>query len=145
MAKTESIFKTKLDIEQFLQWIAALRSGDYKQAKHSLQLNDGYCCLGVGCILFGTNLATSPLGDGVVLIGGIPENQRKEGAILPDWLHNIDFNFSKFNYRYKDRNYVSVANLNDYGLTFIEIADILMEKYQPEIDAVMNEDIQPNP
>lgn len=30
-------------------WVTALRSGKYKQAKHRLQREDGYCCLGVLC------------------------------------------------------------------------------------------------
>jgi len=33
------------------KWIAALTSGDYKQAKGKLQTPDGYCCLGVLCDL----------------------------------------------------------------------------------------------
>jgi hypothetical protein len=30
-------------------WIAALRSGNYKQAKHALTNGEGFCCLGVLC------------------------------------------------------------------------------------------------
>lgn len=30
-------------------WLAALRSGKYKQIKHKLHGPDGYCCLGVLC------------------------------------------------------------------------------------------------
>ena len=35
-----------------LAWMAALRSGKYKQAKLYLRKVDGYCCLGVACELF---------------------------------------------------------------------------------------------
>ncbi len=32
------------------EWVKALRSGEYKQAKHTLKRNDaGHCCLGVLC------------------------------------------------------------------------------------------------
>lgn len=31
------------------EWIAALRSGEFKQGKSRLVSNDGYCCLGVMC------------------------------------------------------------------------------------------------
>ena len=31
------------------KWIAALRSGDYKQTSFRLHGNDGFCCLGVLC------------------------------------------------------------------------------------------------
>ena len=30
-------------------WIAALRSGEYKQGKHQLRDGDSFCCLGVLC------------------------------------------------------------------------------------------------
>jgi hypothetical protein len=33
------------------QWCAALRSGDYQQAKRALRRGDSYCCLGVLCDL----------------------------------------------------------------------------------------------
>jgi len=33
------------------RWVAALRSGEYKQTKGALQDKTGYCCLGVLCDL----------------------------------------------------------------------------------------------
>jgi hypothetical protein len=33
------------------QWVAALRSGDYKQGQEALRTEDGFCCLGVLCDL----------------------------------------------------------------------------------------------
>ncbi len=32
-------------------WLEALRSGEFKQAKQKLRINDKYCCLGVLCEL----------------------------------------------------------------------------------------------
>lgn len=37
----------KLDPEFKAKWVAALRSGDYKQAQGRLYTGEGYCCLGV--------------------------------------------------------------------------------------------------
>lgn len=34
------------------KWVAALRSGDYKQGQNYLCQGDCYCCLGVACELF---------------------------------------------------------------------------------------------
>lgn len=34
------------------KWVAALRSGDYKQTQNHLQDSNGYCCLGVLCDLY---------------------------------------------------------------------------------------------
>ena len=33
-------------------WVAALRSGQYKQGKNALRRGDTYCCMGVACDLF---------------------------------------------------------------------------------------------
>lgn len=38
--------------ENTKKWVAALRSGEYKQTQGRLQENDCYCCLGVACDLF---------------------------------------------------------------------------------------------
>src|SRR5689334_10310233 len=36
------------------KWVAALRSGDYKQGHTFLRFKDTFCCLGVACdVLFG--------------------------------------------------------------------------------------------
>lgn len=43
----------KLDPEFKAKWIAALRSGEYKQGKFYLEHNGGYCCLGVACKIAG--------------------------------------------------------------------------------------------
>ena len=34
------------------KWVAALKSGKYKQARGYLKTENGYCCLGVLCELF---------------------------------------------------------------------------------------------
>lgn len=41
--------ENKLPIDLKTKWIEALRSGEYKQGKHSLQKEDKFCCLGVLC------------------------------------------------------------------------------------------------
>jgi len=35
------------------KWVQALRSGEYKQGKGALRVNDRFCCLGVACDIFG--------------------------------------------------------------------------------------------
>ncbi len=39
------------------KWVAALRSGEYKQTNSTLKDRDGYCCLGVLCHLFSEDIA----------------------------------------------------------------------------------------
>jgi hypothetical protein len=42
----------KMNRELKSRWVAALRSGDYKQARERLRRNGSHCCLGVLCDLF---------------------------------------------------------------------------------------------
>lgn len=48
--------ETKLDPKFKEKWIAALRSGEYQQAKGKLFDGIGYCCLGVACVINGVPL-----------------------------------------------------------------------------------------
>lgn len=41
----------KADLKE--KWVAALRSGNYKQGKNVLKRNGAYCCLGVLCEVAG--------------------------------------------------------------------------------------------
>lgn len=53
--KTETEYE-KLEPEFKAKWIAALRSGDYKQGHQVLYRggeHDTYCCLGVACVVAG--------------------------------------------------------------------------------------------
>jgi hypothetical protein len=43
---------SKMNPEVKARWVAALRSGEYKQAKNSLRKQDAFCCLGVLCDLY---------------------------------------------------------------------------------------------
>lgn len=42
----------KMNPEVKARWVAALRSGEYKQTKGVLKKNGGHCCLGVLCDLY---------------------------------------------------------------------------------------------
>ena len=41
-----------MDEQVKAKWVAALRSGEYKQAQRVLKTDTGYCCLGVLCELY---------------------------------------------------------------------------------------------
>lgn len=42
-----------MDAELKAKWVAALRSGDYKQGRAYLERDGAYCCLGVLCKILG--------------------------------------------------------------------------------------------
>lgn len=44
--------KIKPNKARIRKWVAALRSGKYKQTKRQLQRDDAYCCLGVAQRIF---------------------------------------------------------------------------------------------
>lgn len=91
------------------KWVKALRSGEFKQGKSSLKnsLNE-YCCLGVLCEI-------------------TKQNNWGNNGFLPEQVR--DFTEMKTNSGiYK--NVSSLANLNDSGSSFEEIADIIEKKWE---------------
>jgi hypothetical protein len=108
----------KINIKKLKTWINALRSGEYKQIKKTLQTYKGYCCLGVACKLF------IPEGKQEVnfygkLAGDEPDDQRN----APEWLKDINREF-----RDKTGKYLTALNDID-GFSFNEIADVLEMVY----------------
>lgn len=100
------------------QWVAALRSGEYKQGDAYLRQGDSFCCLGVLCdvaVKAGLNVhvkssAVSTLYDG-------------HSAFLPDsvqdWAGLASCDPRAGN--------MELSTRNDTGSTFEEIADLIDE------------------
>jgi hypothetical protein len=105
-------------LNELKTWIAALRSGEYKQTTGSLQDYKGYCCLGVACkvLIPKDQLELNTNGD---LFGTLPIDQSHP----PEWLKDINRDFSE-----KTGRSLSVLNDTD-GLSFNEIADLLEKNY----------------
>jgi hypothetical protein len=103
-------------------WVAALRSGKYRQTKRVLADKDGYCCLGVLCevaIQDGMNLRVDPnyhrddmtvkSYDGATTVP--PQKVWMDWAGMPEANPYVA--------------YSSLATLNDGGKSFKFIADII--------------------
>ena len=103
------------------KWLSALRSGHYKQTQNYLYADNGFCCLGVLCDLYG-----------------------KEHNV--EWNFDEDGNY----YRFQDETGslplsviewagvgshnpsipgTSLVELNDTGSTFNQIADFIEEHF----------------
>lgn len=120
------------------KWVAELRSGKYKQTKHVLKKNGGFCCLGVLCeiaikegvipkpVLKADDTATEKrwfYGPGDGDAGALPNEVRTWAGM------------TAANGRIKDFHGVTLASLNDEGtvvdgneissLNFDEIADVI--------------------
>jgi hypothetical protein len=86
-----------MDAELKAKWVAALRSGEYRQGKHMLRDGDRYCCLGVLCSINGMGFH----GDAGSYLG--PRQSSRVGL---------------------DREtQTELANMNDLGVPFPAIAD----------------------
>lgn len=118
-------------------WIVALRSGKYKQARRDLCNASGYSCLGVIADLMvdGETLKWSPLYNGsrnllsrdnVVCISCLPpEVSRKLGIVGFGKKELADNDFHVVILGKRDFEKMTLQQLNEQGVKFVEIASIL--------------------
>lgn len=116
MIKVKGSILTAKEEAGFIAWINTLYSGIYRKGQHYLQSYNGFCCLGVACMVV------------------IPENQLKiqhsrlrgdmpTSQNSPPWLKKINADF-------KRKTGLSLVHLNDSTkTTHAEIADLLYAVY----------------
>ena len=109
-----------------IEWLKALRSGNYKQGRGQLRYDENYCCLGVACDI-------SKIGgwrqiyddDNYYEYSYILNKEKHSNSIfLPDTLAiklNLDGPLGE-----------KLMNLNDGGSSFVEIADFY-EDYKKKL------------
>lgn len=108
--------------ENAKKWVAALKSGGYKQGTGNLQRNGEFCCLGVACAIAidnGMKLEIEKIDEGDE---GWYVRYDGQGGALPfsvvKWL-NLVSSIGEI------KSGSSLIRLNDTGKTFAEIADII--------------------
>lgn len=120
--------------ELYDNWIAALRSGDYKQTQNRLRSSDdAFCCLGVACDTYNPDLWERQYYLGAEY--ALPLEVLLALGLSPD----CDIDVSKEEFESiigrevsNPLGNVSLFELNDeYGLNFNQIADVL-EKYRDQ-------------
>lgn len=110
------------------EWVAALRSGKYAQAKGYLHTPEGFCCLGVACDITPEDL------------GGWQREGNADQYPYADWYPYEVAGVSEFLpdeavelYRLSTEDGAvgaeSLATLNDRGYTFAEIADVIEREF----------------
>lgn len=114
-----------INVENMRAWVAALRSGRYKQGLNRLRTDDRFCCLGVACDISGlTQWTKNDMNQDVYfdLHRILPHEVQTWLGVSsgdPDLLVN--------------GLRTSAAYMNDYrGLTFAQIADAIEETW-PEV------------
>lgn len=106
---------TKPQKDRVIKWIAALRSGEYKQGKGALRLTeDTYCCLGVGCDI--SKLDQWSEADGEYVYD-------ESSALLPLGVAELYGLKSDDGAHYFEGNRCELSMMNDHGDTFPEISD----------------------
>jgi hypothetical protein len=107
------------------KWVAALRSGEYKQGHAFLNGPSGFCCLGVLCDLYGKETGV----EWVDREERGPEKHMLNGYSVPpievrEWSElGSDLGYTGVETPTTDS--VSLVDLNDSGLPFSQIADII--------------------
>jgi hypothetical protein len=124
-------------------WVDALRSGEYTQGRGCLKSTSGnHCCLGVLCELYDKNneekLAKLEV-EGMVFFN---ENSRLTPMKVVDWagLHSSDGSINNsglsdiygfgLNSLELPELWESLANLNDRGSSFQQIADFIEQNVE---------------
>jgi hypothetical protein len=125
--------------DKAMELVAALRSGKYKQCKSALHTTTGFCCLGVACDISGVTWRVDPeLSYRYCAYETNETNESFEVAVLPDKIQEL-FGF-KDNVGYIDdetlyidedgRNYDCLAEMNDAGIPFSVIADVIEKHWE---------------
>lgn len=110
------------------KWVAALRSGEYNQGQGCLRNDDdSYCCLGVLCDLYAKeqNNHYWRIDECDHMMYNFDGRlQFPPPSVWKDWAElEIDDPFVP----YEDSKLLQLSSLNDDGLTFEQIADLIEE------------------
>lgn len=119
------------------QWVAELRSGKYTQGQYALRVTDGdqvtHCCLGVLCELAVKAGVVKRVTEEAIHEGATPTNALFDdnAAFLPysvmKWA-GLDTSSGFFAAPDEQRTR-SLTGLNDEGITFSGIADIIEKQF----------------
>lgn len=111
------------------KWLEALRSDNYAQGTGWLKRDDCFCCLGVLCDLYsketGHKWEPSIIEDG-------PDKFISEGQVLPtivrEWAGLENCNPEVKTSDCNTEQSTSIAELNDSGASFEDLAEIIKEQ-----------------
>lgn len=113
----------RMNPEWKAKWVAALRSGEYKQGKRYLRKGDEFCCLGVL-----TDLAAKEGHCAWGRVGEEDEHYTDDGTfgVLPIPIARLVGVTSD---GAREGRVPNLYEMNDDGATFLEIADIIEKEF----------------
>lgn len=115
------------------KWADALESGKFSQTKGTLFDGEGYCCLGVACVLAGKKFESDDGGHFYFIKGD------STSAVLPeDVMEEIGMNNPSGHIQGKKNPFAKAGDvsdfelttINDEGVSFKEIAKIIRKYYK---------------
>ena len=121
--RVESIMALPVRVlnEHEREWVEALRSRRFEQGKNFLNLGGKFCCLGVACVLAGVE-GVEVEGGKVAYSGFIASLPLSVCEWLGIPLDNVNVNGMMEGV---EGGMINLAELNDAGFTFGEIADVI--------------------
>lgn len=133
---------TDIQKERLRALTADLRSGKHKQVKHLMQTSSGFCCLGRACDLSGLGKwvesysAATDHPELFYIVDGRLGSELNLPVDVQDWYGFKSaggFSVSTWRIDHSDGTrkiiYQTLGSLNDDGLTFSQIADIIDWEY----------------
>jgi hypothetical protein len=106
--------------ENIQKWVDTLRSDEFKQTKDALKNEDGYCCLGVACEVYGKeNNVTFNERDYFLGVNDVLPSSVQEWFDLP--CGNPYFGGER-----------ATTHNDEHRRTFAEIADLIEAEYLKE-------------
>lgn len=124
--------RKKMNPEVKAAWVAALRSGDYKQTKFKLRdvSTGGFCCLGVLCEISGLGTWDERDVTPQFIETANPKN-RNSGVLTSGVMRwaGLTNRIGMYRRPQDDTAGESLSRDNDRGKTFAEIADIIEAKF----------------
>lgn len=107
------------------KWVEALRSRKYKQGDGCLRNGDNFCCLGVLCDISGLGKweKSDHYDNGLFYCG---TNAVLPGSVM-DW---SGINHFKGLFKTDEGDGVCLTSLNDSGMSFAEIADVIEKHWE---------------
>ncbi len=106
------------------EWIELLRSGKYRKATSALhKRNQGYCCLGVACMLFGHKPEDLYDRGSLASFPEVLKGLKLRGDSGAFYLYDEDL--KKVKTRRGSKGCSSLASMNDQGWSHKEIADFI--------------------
>ena len=111
------------------RWLKALRSGEYKQGTGWLQMDGKYCCLGVLCAIVADEIdlpveERTDVTNATIVTYGRP-NDKTDTDLPNKVVEYVGLGSSDPVVEVATDYKRTLSNLNDNGMTFLEIADII--------------------